>query len=100
MLPGKEVVCVNDVVSPETRALFNGWPIDGETYVIRDIVPGCNTDGAEGEIAVYLIEFRNPDNARGIERGYNAERFVPLENLPEEEIAEPQITYQPEPAYV
>ena len=36
--------------------------------------------GDEGEIAVYLYEIKGPLNAHGIERGFRADRFAPLQS--------------------
>ena len=58
---------------------FPSLPIEGQQYVIRDIVPGVAVHGGEGEVAVYLVEIIGSVNAHGIERGFNAERFAPLQ---------------------
>ena len=78
-LPGQAVVCVDDSVPLGIQSLYNQLPKKGNTYHIRDLVPGCDFNATPGEMAVYLTELRNPTNKVGIERGFKAERFVPLE---------------------
>ncbi len=46
--------------------------------------PFVGLTGEEGEIAVYLIEITGPLNAHGIERGFRAERFAPLQTIEDE----------------
>jgi hypothetical protein len=78
-LPGQAVVCVDDSFPLGIQALYNQLPKKGNTYHIRDLVPGCDFNAQPGEMAVYLTELRNPCNKLGIERGFKAERFVPLD---------------------
>jgi hypothetical protein len=78
-LPGQAVVCVDDAFPLGIQALYDQLPKKGNTYHIRDLVPGCDFHANPGEMAVYLTELRNPCNKVGIERGFKAERFVPLE---------------------
>ncbi len=70
--------------------LYAELPKEGNTYTIRDIVPGVGLTGEEGEVAVYLCEIKGPLNAHGIERGFRAERFAPLETI--EERAEEELS--------
>ena len=42
-------------------------------------MPGVSLNNSEGETAIYLVELVNPSNSHGIEYGFNAERFAPLE---------------------
>ncbi len=86
-LPGQAVVCVNDAFPLGIQALYNQLPKKGNTYHIRDLVPGCDFNANPGEMAVYLTELRNPCNKLGIERGFKAERFVPLESEESEQEA-------------
>jgi len=78
-LPGQAVVCVDDSFPLGIQALYNQLPKKGNTYHIRDLVPGCDFNAQPGEMAVYLTQLRNPCNKLGIERGFKAERFVPLD---------------------
>jgi hypothetical protein len=78
-LPGQKVVCVNDHFPLGIERYFPSLPKEGQQYIIRDIVPGIGPRGGEGEIAVYLVEIIGSINDHGIERGFNAERFAPLQ---------------------
>lgn len=87
-LPNQKVVCVDDKLPVEAWEFVK--PLrKGSIYTIRDIVPGIALNGGEGEVAVYLVEIQNTVNPHGIERGYNAERFAPLNPVSiEEEVEE------------
>ena len=80
-LPGQAVVCIDDAFPLGIQLLYNQLPKKGNTYHIRDLVPGCDFNANHGEIAVYLTELKNPTNKVGIERGFKAERFAPLETV-------------------
>ena len=89
-LPNQKVVCVDGKFPLGIEQLYAELPKEGNTYTIRDIVPGVGLTGEEGEVAVYLIEIKGPLNVHGIERGFRAERFAPLqmtEDAIEEEIS-------------
>jgi hypothetical protein len=95
-LPGQKVVCVDDKFPLGIEKLYTALPREGETYTVRDIVPGCDFNAEPGEVAVYLIELRNPANKLGIERGFKAERFAPLDTIEEiEEAALPEEALHP-----
>ncbi len=83
-LPNQKVVCVDGRFPLGIEQLFSELPKEGHTYTIRDIVPGVGVTGEEGETAVYLCEISSPLNAHGIERGFRADRFAPLETTEEE----------------
>ena len=83
-LPNQKVVCIDGRFPIGIEKLYSELPKEGNTYTIRDIVPGIGLTGEEGEVAVYLIEITGPLNAHGIERGFKAERFAPLETIEEE----------------
>ncbi|MEY4482806.1 MAG: hypothetical protein RL693_258 [Verrucomicrobiota bacterium] len=86
-LPNQKVVCVDDKLPPEAWEYVR--PIrKGAIYTVRDIVPGIALNGGEGEVAIYLVEIQNTVNPHGIERGYNAERFAPLNPVSMEEEVE------------
>lgn len=74
---GQRVVCVDDNIHPSLWEFVQPLRREG-IYKIRDIVPGISGQGEEGNVAVYLEEIHNTVNPHGIERGYNAERFVPM----------------------
>lgn len=84
-LPGQAVMCVDDAFPLGIEVLYNQLPKKNNTYHIRDLVPGCDFKANPGEMAVYLTELRNPCNKVGIERGFKAERFVPLNSDEEEQ---------------
>ena len=84
-LPGQAVMCVDDAFPLGIEALYDELPKKGNTYHIRDLVPGCDFYANPGEMCVYLTEMRNPCNKLGIERGFKAERFVPLQEDETEE---------------
>ena len=83
-LPNQKVVCVDGKFPLGIEELYAELPKEGSTYTIRDIVPGVGLTGEEGEVAVYLIEIKGPVNAHGIERGFRADRFAPLQTTEEE----------------
>lgn len=83
-LPNQKVVCVDGKFPIGIEQLYTELPKEGSTYTIRDIVPGVGLTGEEGEIAVYLIEIKGPLNAHGIERGFRADRFAPLQTIEDE----------------
>ncbi len=58
------------------------------TYVVRDIRLGINLT-MEGDVSVLLIGLINPkaDSRAGLERGFRADRFRPLEELRNEQKA-------------
>lgn len=77
-VPNQKVVCVDAKFPLGIEKLYDQLPKQDQVYVIRDIVPGQSLQGTEGEIAVYLVGLKNPTNKVGVERGFNAERFAPL----------------------
>jgi hypothetical protein len=95
-LPNQKVVCIDGKFPLGIEKFYTELPKEGQTYTIRDIVPGVAISGEEGEVAVYLIEIRSPDNAHGIERGFRADRFAPLKTV-EEEAEEEMLVGMPEP---
>jgi hypothetical protein len=85
-LPNQKVVCIDGKFPLGIEQLYSGLPKEGNTYTIRDVVPGVGLTGEEGEVAVYLCEISGPRNAHDIERGFKAERFAPL-TMTEDEVA-------------
>jgi len=83
-LPNQKVVCIDGRFPIGIEKLYSELPKEGNTYTIRDIVPGVGLTGEEGEVAVYLMEITGPLNAHGIERGFRAERFAPLQTIEDE----------------
>jgi hypothetical protein len=85
-LPNQKVVCIDGKFPLGIEQLYSKLPKEGNTYTIRDVVPGVGLTGEEGEVAVYLCEISGPRNAHDIERGFKAERFAPLTTT-EDEVA-------------
>ncbi|MEM7386824.1 MAG: hypothetical protein AAF514_17945 [Verrucomicrobiota bacterium] len=75
---GQKVTCINGQFPLGIEEWYVALPKEGETYTIRDIAPGINFR-EEPEVAVTLVELRNPLGKGGLERSFNAERFAPLE---------------------
>lgn len=91
MRTGAKVVCTNDVFEPWAAAFFSALPKKGNTYVVRDCVPGCNALDEPGEVTLRLVgitgrDSNNPPNYE--EAGFSAERFRPLDETPAREEAE------------
>ena len=81
---GQKVVCINDQFPEWIKKLYSALPTEGVTYVVRGSTVGVayGDDGrVEGEICVYLVGLVNPTSNKPPfrERGFNAERFRPLE---------------------
>lgn len=91
-LPNQKVVCVDGKFPLGIEQLYLELPKEGNTYTIRDIVPGVGLTGDEGEVAVYLIEIKGPLNTHGIERGFKAERFAPLSTVEDENEVEEEVS--------
>lgn len=85
---GDKVVCVDDKFPPDIGKLYNALPVKDSTYVVRDIRIGINLT-MEGDISVLLIGLVNPkaDSKAGLERGFRADRFKPLQELREKQSA-------------
>ncbi|MEI9960919.1 MAG: hypothetical protein WDM76_07230 [Limisphaerales bacterium] len=79
---GDKVVCVDDKFPPDIGKLYDALPVKDSTYVVRDIRLGINLT-LEGDVSVLLIGLVNPkaDSKAGLERGFRADRFRPLEEL-------------------
>jgi hypothetical protein len=95
---GQKVVCIDDKFSLRVFGLFVAFPKEGMTYTIREVrsidMPENEKLGLPPvEIRVLLQEIVNPkDTATGLERGFRAERFRPLEELDvTESLAEPEV---------
>lgn len=82
MMTGQKVVCIDDKFPEDIWRFYDLLPVAGVTYVIRDVQLGVNWKGEAGEVAVTLVGIANPcsDMPPYPERGFNAERFRPLED--------------------
>ncbi len=85
--PGQKVVCIDGRFPLGIEKFYPQVPKEGNAYTIRDIVPGISFRGEHGEVAVYLVEIVGPLNTHGIERGFNVERFAPLNEIEERMLA-------------
>jgi len=86
MVIGQKVVCVDDKFPAVALKLYTALPKEGVTYVIRNVSIGVNWERQPGEVCVYLIGLNNPRSRKAPfpERGFNSERFRPLEEVQEE----------------
>jgi len=95
MIVGQKVVCINDEFHQGIRKLYTDLPKKDVIYTVRSVELGANDKAEPGEVCIRLVELKNPKGtvAPFPERGFNAERFAPLEEKPdeqaEEEIREP-----------
>src|SRR5471032_2814510 len=82
---GDKVVCVDYKFPPDIGKLYDALPVKDTTYVVRDIRLGINLT-LEGDVSVLLIGLVNPkaDSKAGLERGFRADRFRPLEEMQNE----------------
>jgi hypothetical protein len=84
MMVGQKVVCVDDQFPLEVTKYYTALPIAGVTYVIREVSVGVNWKAEPGEVCLHLVGLVNPcsDTPPYPERGFNAERFRPLDEIP------------------
>jgi hypothetical protein len=83
MIVGQKVVCVDDKFPLEINELYTALPKAGVTYVIRQVSIGVNWSAEPGEVCLLLIGLHNPRSSVSPfpERGFNSERFRPLEEV-------------------
>jgi hypothetical protein len=94
-MQGQSVVCIDGEFGAAVRQFYHELPTKGVTYTVRDVCPGQSMDG-EPECAVTLVELVNPTQGKSnIERAFNAERFAPLEELPDQVEAKPEYIGEP-----
>jgi hypothetical protein len=86
MIVGQKVVCVNDRFDPDIAKFYIALPKKDVVYVIREVKIGVSPAGSPGEVCIYLIALNNPRSNEPPfpERGFNAERFRPLDEVQEE----------------
>lgn len=72
---------------------YTALPKKDVTYVIRGVCVGVNSKAEPGEVCVYLIGLHNPKSDRPPfpERGFNSERFRPLEEVQQRQSKEDEI---------
>lgn len=85
MIVGQKVVCVDDKFPPEVAQFYKSLPKKDQIYVIREVKIGVNWKAEPGEVCVYLVGLVNPrsDTPPFPERGFNSERFRPLDEIKE-----------------
>lgn len=78
---GQKVVCVDGKFDPVILKFYKEVPVEGVTYTVRGTTVGISPKGEEGELCVYVVELNNPCSEKPphMERGFNANRFAPLE---------------------
>lgn len=85
MKVGQKVVCVDDAAPLHLRQFYTAWIKKGTVYVVRGVFLGVDYQSANpGEVGVYLLGVHNPkSNVPPFpERGFNAQRFRPIEEHP------------------
>ena len=85
MKVGQKVVCVDDAAPAYLRQYYTAWIKKGTVYVIRGVILGVDYQSSNpGEVGVYLLGLHNPkSNVPPFpERGFNAQRFRPIEEHP------------------
>ena len=89
MTTGQRVVCVDDRFPDWIRNLYVVLPVKGRTYVIREVMLGCDHAGQPGEVAVLLVGLHNPRSKTPPhpEWAFNSVRFVPLEDVTDDVMA-------------
>lgn len=94
MIKGQKVVCVNDTFTPTIRALYQQLPVKDNIYTIREVFLGREKivrGGDSATVGLLLAELKNPADPfhQGQqELGFSSERFAPLQEVPEEKVAE------------
>jgi len=80
MMTGQKVVCVDDVFPPAAKRLYLALPVKDRIYVVRQVSLGVNWKAEPGEVCLLLVGLHNPRSTKPPfpERGFNSERFRPL----------------------
>jgi len=81
VMVGQKVVCVDDRFPAGIERFYTALPKKDVVYVIRGVSIGVNWKMEPGEVCLHLIGLMNPRSERPPfpERGFNAERFRPLD---------------------
>jgi hypothetical protein len=90
---GQHVICTSDQVHPEIKYLYKQWIEKGKCYTIRDCTLGTTNVFAAQENVSYkvlleeLVNDIDPFTTTGCreELGFRSDRFVPVDELTEEE---------------
>lgn len=83
MIVGQKIICVDDRFPDFISEFYNQLPKKDSVYVIRQVSIGVNFKGDLGEVCLLLVGIHNPksETAPFPERGFNSERFRPLEEV-------------------
>ncbi len=95
---GDHVVCVDGDFHMMMRHYLWHVPVEGQTYVVRDIRLGINLK-MKGDVSVLLVGLVNPcsESEAGLERGFRSDRFRKLEDLKKESVEDKS---KPNPEWV
>jgi hypothetical protein len=99
MIKGQKVVCINDTFTPTIRALYQQLPVKDDIYTIREVFLGREKivkGGDSATVGLLLEELKNPSDPfhQGQqELGFSSERFAPLEELPDEQVAAEEVVH-------
>lgn len=100
-IEGQQVVCINDEFPEWAHRRYDELPQKDTVYTVRAIRPGITDTGkktpflagdkqrGQEDISILVFELVNPEygpEGRKQEAGFKIDRFVPLEELTEEEI--------------
>lgn len=77
---GEKVICVNDKFEKDCLPNICAFPVKGRTYTVRDLVPAYDYDMKQ-TCAILLEKLVNPPNPKGIENGFDSNRFRTLEDI-------------------
>lgn len=85
MIVGQKVICVDAKFPEGIEKIYDQLPVKDIVYVIRQVSLGVNLKGEPGEVCLLLIGLLNPKSSTAPfpERGFNSERFRPLEEQKE-----------------
>lgn len=79
---GDKVVCVDGKFHPHVAKLYTALPVEGRTYVVREVRLGVRPDRARtGDVSLLLVGLVNPraNSRAALERGFSQERFRHLD---------------------
>src|SRR5476651_2809479 len=99
MIKGQRVICVNDVFTPSVRALYQQLPVKLDVYTVREVFLGREKivrGGDSATVGLLLEELKNPPDPFHTgeqELGFSSERFAPLNELPDEKVAEEEVLH-------
>ncbi len=86
---GDHVVCIDGDFPMIMRHYLWHVPVEGQTYVVRDIRLGINIK-MKGDVSVLLVGVQNPnsESESGHERGFRSDRFIKLEKFKDAAVAD------------